>query len=54
MLGFRHAAELQDERSIRAKQLRVLEAKTRVQTVAVREMTDQSRLGSYRRVRVPR
>ena len=52
MLGFRHAADLEDERATRAQQLAELERKNRALTVAIRDMTAQSQLGSYRRVRI--
>ena len=52
LLHMRHAVELQDERSSKAEQLAELERKTHAITVATHEMTSQSRVGSYRRVRI--
>jgi hypothetical protein len=54
VLHIRHAGQLRDERSRTAVQLAELKKQTKQQTVAVRQMSAQSRVGSYRRVRIGR
>ena len=53
MLHIRSGAGLEDERSIRAKNLDDLEVRSGEMTEAIRDMSQQARVGSYRRVRLP-
>ncbi len=52
-MNLKHAAALARERSTRAKQLGELEIRSDEMTVAIRDMSNQARLGSYHRVKLP-
>ena len=54
MLRLRDAVRLMDERVAHRRQLEDLAAEQRDQAVAVAEMKNQARLGSYSRVRIGR
>ena len=52
-MNLKHAAQLARERSSRANDLRELKGLNDEMTVAIADMSEQARLGSYHRVRLP-
>lgn len=53
-MKLKRAVQLMDEREAHAKEIEVLTKTAEEQTEAVKDMSLQARLGSYRRVKVPR